>query len=221
LLIPAALGWRVIHHRWPHLARFVAVWALLVPVLLYAPLTTQRRTIEAFQLPLVVLAVSGLTVALRRVRRWATPLTVALSLPTAVLLLAGGIAAARSRAEPVFHPADQVAVFEWLAANAKPGRVALGSFQTGNVLPAYAPLVAYIGHGPETLYLADKAPRVSAFYRSETSDVERLRLLADGRIDYVLFGPHERALGDFDPRPARYLRLRFSAGDYAVYEVAP
>ena len=44
-------------------------------------------------------------------------------------------------------------------------------------------------------------------------------LLDDGRIDFVVLGPHERALGDFSPVTAPYLHLRYAAGAYSVYEV--
>jgi len=257
-------GWRALARRKPELARFVAGWALAVPFLLYAPLTTQRRLMEGFQLPLVALAVLGITNSVGSARKRgadrsddrsdafsrqlpgadrsddfsrqppgapdaqaAAPrqfhalLIIILSVPTSAILLAGGIAAARAPAEPLFHPADQLAALDWLSHHAQPGEVVLSSFETGNALPAYTPLVAYIGHGPESVFLAQKLPRVAAFYRRSTHAADRRRLLDDGRIAFVIFGPHERALGDFDLNSVDYLRGRFTSGDYAVYEVTP
>ena len=221
LIVFGVGGWRVLWSRRPDLARFVAGWALAVPFLLYAPLTTQRRLVEGFQLPLVALAVLGLTDALRSFRRWALLFAMTLTVPTSALLLAGGVAAALVSAQPLFHPAGQLAAFDWLSENAEAGKVVLSSFETGNALPAYTPLVAYIGHGPETVFLAQKQPRVAAFYRSSTADADRRRLLAEGRIAFVLFSLHERALGDFDPDTVDYLRWRFTSSDYAIYEVTP
>jgi hypothetical protein len=214
-------GWRTLLQRRPELARLTAGWALAVPFLLYAPLTTQRRLVEGFQLPLVGLAVLGLAGVVQAYRRWALSLVLALTVPTSALLLAGGVVAGRTLAEPLFHPADQLASFDWLSQHARPGQVVLSSFETGNALPAYTPLVAYIGHGPETVFLARKQPLVAAFYRSSTGEEARRGLLADGRVAFVVFGPHERALGDFDPDVVDYLRWRFSSGGYAIYEVIP
>jgi len=219
LLVPGVFGLWALWRRRPVLAHFITGWALAVPALLYAPLTTQRRLIEGFQLPLVILAIWGLTVVLRRFRWWTLPALLSLTLTTTLLILAGGVNYARLRAEPIFHPPDQLAAFEWLAQNAEPGQVALSSFETGNAVPAYTPLIAYIGHGPETVFLAQKKPRVVAFYQSATNNADRLRLLTDGRIAFVIFGPHERALGDFDPESAAYLSRQFSSGDYSVYKV--
>ena len=218
-LAVAIPGWRVLWRQQPRLALLTGGWLLISPLLLYAPISTQRRLIEGVQLPLAALAVLGLTVAMRRAQRWLTPLVLAATVPTAALLWVGALAASRIPAEPIFQPADQVAAFAWLAANAHPGQVALSAYATGNVLPAYTPLVAYVGHGPETVFLAAKLPRVAAFYRSDTLPTDRLALLADGRIGYVVFGPHERALGDFDPSAAQYLSPRFKAGEYSVYQV--
>jgi len=219
LLAPGVVGVWALWRRQPILARFITGWALAVPALLYAPLTTQRRLIEGFQLPLVILALWGLTVVWRRFRWWTLPTLFSLTFTTTLLILAGGVNFARLRQEPIFHPPDQLAAFEWLAQHAEPGQVALSSFETGNALPAYTPLIAYIGHGPESVFLAQKKPRVAAFYQSATADAARLSLLADGRIAFVIFGPHERALGDFNPESVDYLHREFLFGDYSIYKV--
>jgi hypothetical protein len=114
-----------------------------------------------------------------------------------------------------------LSAFAWLAEHGQPGQVALSAQSTGNAVPAYTALVPYIGHGPETLDLEHKAELVAAFYQGPTHAVERRALLASGRISFVIFGPHERALGDFDPTLAPYLTQRFTNGAYAVYEVTP
>jgi hypothetical protein len=217
----AVAGWAVLRRRDSRLAGFAGGWILLAPLLLWLPIATQRRLIEGLQLPLAALAVLGLTVALQRWQRWLTPVVLFLTLPTAVMLWLGALAVGRVPSEPIFHPHDQLSAFAWLAENGRPGQVVLSAQPTGNALPAYTGLVAYIGHGPETLNLPHKAALVAAFYRGSTQAVERRALLSSGRITFVIFGPHERGLGDFDPALASYLTQRFSEGEYAVYEVTP
>ena len=82
-------------------------------------------------------------------------------------------------------------------------------------------MTAYIGHGPETLYLPDKAGRVARFYQSATPAAERQALLAEGGIDFVIDGPRERALGDLDPAGLPYLSLIYAADGYRIFEVRP
>jgi hypothetical protein len=218
-LVIGIFGWRALMKQNARQAWFCAAWLMIQPLLLYAPITTQRRLIEGIHLPLVVLAALGLTAALGHWRRWLVPLTLAVTSLTSALLLTGGLATALNLARPAFLPADQIAVFDWLKRNTTAHDVGLSAFDTGNVLPAFTPLTAYIGHGPETVFLSQKLPRVQAFYQPQTSEAERRQLLTEGRITYVLVGPLERVLGDFDLDSADYLAKRFEQGEYAVYEV--
>jgi hypothetical protein len=210
-----------LHYLLARLARWLAAWLIVVPILVYVPAPIQRRLVEGYQLPLVVLAVWGLTVGLRRARPWLAPLTLGASSLTALFLVAGGLVVARNPASPIFHAADQLAVFSWVAARADDRGVGLGAYATGNLIPAYTPLVAYLGLTTETASFAEKRERVAAFYRPNTSDAERQELLAGGRVRYVFFGPAERGLGVFDPQAAPYLTWAYASGDYAIYEVTP
>ncbi|MBL8057405.1 MAG: hypothetical protein JNK29_11935 [Anaerolineales bacterium] len=217
--LPGLAGWRVLR-RQPRLARWCLAWGLAVLALILWPVPIQRRLLEGAQLPLVILAVLGATVIFRQARRWLTPALAAASSGTAVFLLAGGLWVAARPAPPVFQAADQLAVLGWVAAQpAAVGGVGLGAYNTGNLIPAYTPLRAYLGLTTETVAFSTKDAQVTAFYQVATADADRLALLAAGRITYVFHGPAERALGDFDPARAPFLRLAFAAGDYAVYEV--
>lgn len=219
LLAPAVLGWRELRTRHPGLARLMAVWAVLAPFLLYAPLSTQRRLIEGFQVPLVAAALVGLTGPLARWGRALLPAALTLTLPSTLMLWLGALGAAQQQALPIFLPADQVRVFAWLSANAQPEAVGLGAVLTGNALPAHTPLTAFIGHGPETVRAEAKVAQAAAFFAGQMSAAERRSWLAAGRITYVLIGPEERALGPFDPAQAPELEYAFGVGGYFVYRV--
>jgi hypothetical protein len=221
LLLPAALGLRLLWHREPRLAVFAGAWLLVAPLLVYLPIPTQRRLAEGLHLPLAALAVLGLGGVAARWRRLAAAAVLLAALPSALLLWLGAFGAAGRLAEPIFHPPDQLAAFAWLRDNARPGQVAFSAYATGNALPAYTPLRAYIGLGTETLRLGEKGPRVAAFYAAATPDADRVALLRDGGIAFVILGPYERALGSFDAASAGYLARRFQSGAYAIYEVVP
>lgn len=205
---------------------FLVTWLAVVPFLLYVPYNLQRRFAEGAQLPLVCLAVVGLTVVLARWfrrharRRIAIGVTL-LSLPSTLILLIGGMTVAASPGQPVYIPAEKIAVFRWLGQRIEPDTPVLASFDIGNALPAYAPLVVYLGHGPETAYSERKQAEVEAFYRPETDDATRQALLAAGRIRYVVFERPTPSTTSFDPAAASYLRSQFKAGDMAVYLVVP
>ena len=120
---------------------------------------------------------------------------------------------------PVFQPAGQVAAFTELASTAKTGQVVLAAFETGNALPAWAPVRVLIGQGPESVNLAELKPRVAQFYQANTPAADRRALLDEFQVRYVFWGPAERKLGDWDPAQAAYLDPVYQSDGYTVFSV--
>ncbi|MBI3244656.1 MAG: hypothetical protein HYZ49_20450 [Chloroflexi bacterium] len=206
-------------------------WMLTLPMLLYLPYNLQRRLAEGAQLPLVALAILGLTAGIarfsrlkvgKRIRRYAPLVLVAVSLPATALVWVGGLAAVSTYAEPIYQTKDQVATYVFLARSLPPRQVVLSSFEFGNSLPAYGYLVAYIGHGPETPYLETKRDTVAAFYSARTPGESRFSDYSLMGAPYVVVGSHEQNLGRFDPAlQAKYLIKIFESGDYSVWSLKP
>ncbi|MBN1146804.1 MAG: hypothetical protein JXA78_06085 [Anaerolineales bacterium] len=226
LLLPYAwLGGKRLLQDDPWGGWLAAGWVILLPALAYAPVDLQRRLPEGVWTAWVVLAMAALdrrstAQAGALARRWIAPaLPLLLAFPSTLFLLFGGLLAAGRPGLPIFRPAQEVEVFEYLGANAQPGEVVLSSFETGNPLPAWAPVRVVIGHGPESANLAELLPRVSAFYSPATLDAQRIELLQQFDVRYVIWGPAERALGAWDPSAAAYLAPLYTSGDYTVLRV--
>lgn len=194
-------------------------WSLALPFLVYAPYPLQRRLAEGYWIALVALAMVSYDRIERenlRVFRW----VLGLAFPSALLLLFGGVNAVRNPGAPIFHPQAEVEAFVFFDEYADSDAVVLASYETGNTLPAWAPVFVLIGHGPESVGLAELTPRVERFYRADTPSEERLGLIAEFGIDYVFWGPHERELGDWDPRQEEFLESVFSNGMITVFAVS-
>ncbi len=196
---------------------------MLGPLLAYVPIPLQRRFLDGYQAALALLAALGLAWLLARMPhprvRFAAGagLLLVMSL-TNLLLWAGAFLTVNGRQAPLFHPGSQQAAFSWLAQNA-PGEVILSSHATGNVLPAYAPLRVFLGHGPETIRAADKAALVSRFFDAATPDAWRRALLRQYGIDYLYYGPNEQQQGNFQPGDAPYLTPVYQNGPIQLYQV--
>ncbi len=231
LALAGLFGLRPLYRRNLVAWALVLGWLLALPVLLYTPYNLQRRLAEGAQLPLAALALLGLTVGIarfgrlkvgRRIRRVAPLALVAVSLPATVLLWVGGLAAVLNHAEPIYQTKDQVATCVFLARSLPPRQVVLSSYEFGNTLPAYGYLVPYIGHGPETPYLELKRDTVAEFYNAQTFRDTRYLNYSYLGSPYVVVGPHEQALGRFDPaRHANYLIKIFESGGYSVWSLKP
>lgn len=206
-------------------------WVALFPLLAYLPVNLQRRLPEgvwAAWVALAMLAFEGRSGGEQAAPAEEAPgrknwhaLWLGFAFPSTLLLLIGGCLSASRPNMPIFRPAEEVAGFEFLAQNAAPGQVVLSAYETGNALPAWAPLRVVIGHGPESARLEELRPQVAAFYAECTADDQRLALLRQYQVAYVFWGPAERRLGDWYPERATYLRRVFQQGDYSIYEVLP
>jgi hypothetical protein len=74
-----------------------------------------------------------------------------------------------------------------------------------------------IGHGPESSHLAELLPKVTSFYANSLTQGEQRLFLYEFSIDYIFWGPSEKALGNWSPDPHLYQRV--IDGDYSVYRV--
>jgi hypothetical protein len=228
LLLPFAFfgAWRLLCRR-PWEGLMLVPWVLSLPLLAYAPVAIQRRLPEGIWIALVVLSLSALEELRTRWRKtnqrakegWLSfPLL--LAYPSTLILLVGGFLTAIRPALPVFRPAAEITAFQSLQEQARPAEVVLTSFESGNPLPAWAPLRVVIGHGPESANLSRLRPLVSAFYSVGATDFDRLEFLRKENVNYVFYGPAERSLGSWDPSQAAFLRQVYDDGINQIYKVS-
>lgn len=220
LILPLAfLGARHLMRTRPVESWLLIGWVILLPVLAYAPFNLQRRLPEGIWVALVVLAMGALERTQKSARAWYIPL--ALTFPTTLFLLTGGITSTLHPQPPIFRPTAEVNAFLALSEQAQTGELVLTSFDTGNVLPVWAPVRVIIGHGPESVGLSVLQPRVEAFFRSTTSDADRQALLEEFGVKYVFWGPLERAVGDWSPQQAGFLQEIYQENGYSIFEITP
>ncbi|MBU0703125.1 MAG: hypothetical protein KKC18_04595, partial [Chloroflexi bacterium] len=224
-LLLAALAvraaWRSERPAWLPLA-----WVAIVPLLVYLPFNLQRRLIEGAQIPLNLLAAWGL-VKISKLQAPSPKLKsrliigvalVGLSL-TNVLLVAGNSLALRGQPAPIYRDAGEIGALDWLNERVEPDDVILASYATGNYLPARVGARVFVGHGPESIQADEKKALAAQFFDATTDDTWRQHLLAEYGVDYVFWGPAERALGAFDPNDADFLIPGYCQDGYAIFRV--
>ena len=202
-------------------------WVFLLPILAYFPVTVQRRLPEGIWVVICVLAILALQNWTERGfldgfrKRYLAYMPLLLLFPSTIILWLGGLLATRNADLPIFRPIDEVILFEYLQKEAKPGEIVLSAYETGNPLPAWAPVRVVVGHGPESTDLELLLRQVQEIYNSKMPDSQRLDWITDTGIDYVFWGPAEKEIGDWDPQTAGFLHLVKQSGDYSLFEVIP
>jgi hypothetical protein len=215
---------------------FVNGWLLAGFVILYVPTDFQVHMLNSWQIPVSILAASGLfkyvipliQEYLKEAKpRW-NPQLVVRSLTVGVVLIASltnlylflwrFVDLARYD-YPYYLYRDEVAAMNWLEKNTEPKDIVLSSYTMGHYIPALTGKKAFLAHWAQTVDFYDKRDRVLRFFDVSTGDLDRVETLYAFGVDYIFHGPAERALGAYDPGTAPWLALAFSAPQVNVYRV--
>lgn len=203
----------------------LVVWLIVVAILVYLPLASQRRFTIGVSAPIGVLAAFGLRNVLwrcrwlRRVRGSIILLTLAMTMLSTFYLTLGSVLLVSARAPNLFDPAPVVEAIDWLGTVSDDQDVVLSAERTGNLIPARIGRRVYVGHAMETLDYARKVQDVERFFGTEMRDDERRALLESLGCRFVFWGPYERALGDFQPVRMTSLRLVYSNESVSIFRV--
>lgn len=231
LIFPFALyGVYKLVKEMPWAGLFFISWIVAFPVLAYAPITVQRRLPEGIWVALITLGMYAVErwegdreryTLLNRVANKQVLLGawVVLSLPSALFLIIGGILAVITPATPIFRPSDETKAFEQFTQIAQSGDIVLASFDTGNAIPAWAPIRVMIGHGPESIGATQLEPGIMSFFEGENTIENKVKFLKDHRIAFVFWGPEEKEIGAWYPGSLEMLVPRYKDGVYEIFQV--
>ena len=194
---------------------FLAGWLILLPVLVTAPVSTQRRLAEGIWAAIVISMISYFEN--RNQLRSLEILYFSFAFPSTLFLLIGSISAARIQSRPIFRPNSEIQAFEYLAENVQIEAIILSSYDSGNNLPAWANHRVVLGLGPETSNRYEVEDEILLFFSPETNDDFRDNIINKYNVDYIFWGPSERELGDWNPIGTEFLQETYNKDGYAIY----
>jgi hypothetical protein len=187
-----------------------SLWITVTLPMLYAPFPLQRRLALGLHVPIGILAAIGLSEIVRA--KWPRRALIGVTLLTSLfieLALFGGAAARDPR---IYLSADEAAALTWLQANVPREAVVLASPEMGGFIPALAGQRVVYGHPYETVDAKAREQQVTDFF---AGTLDRVQMLRDNAVAYVIVGPRERKLGVMDTLPLPVEEV-FSSGDVVV-----
>jgi hypothetical protein len=193
------------------------IWLVSLIVLVYTPFALQRRFMAGIYIPLVALAFLGVTAFLEKSRltRWFHNLIWALSLPGAIIFLLLPIYGISTRNEAFFLTRGERDALTWLNESGKSGSLVMAGPSMGLFIPTYTQDCVFYGHPFETLNQEANELIVTNMYNGVYGSSEALQYLSNKGVDYVLFGPRERALGS--PEFLQDLPVAYANPDVIIY----
>lgn len=196
--------------------RVLALWATVGVVILYLPISLQRRLISGLFIPGAGLAVfAWQQIGSFSWRRFTAVLILFFSLPTNLLIIMGGIQAARQQGPAIFVYRDELAAFDWLEENTAPTSLVMAAPETGLLIPAYSLMRVLYGHPFETIDAGERLGQVYAFYSGGLDEEAITDLLSAAGVDYIFYGPRERGLGPH-PNPNGWEAV-FTQGEVQIW----
>ncbi|MFQ5922724.1 MAG: hypothetical protein ACE5M4_07750 [Anaerolineales bacterium] len=197
VLIFAVVGMLLGDVRGRPAGRLLITWAILGFIMLYLPVSLQRRLTLGLFIPLAALAGVGLEAITSTRRRFALLLaaTIVLSLPSHLVVIGAGlVAVSRGEAGVVMSESDQ-ALFEWIELNISEDPLILAGLDTGNRLPAYSEVRVLYGHPFETPHSDDQKVLVRELWTWKGDAVLGIQALRAAGVDYAFYGEEEKELG--------------------------
>jgi len=198
---------------------FLIGWMAAFPILAYFPYQLQRRLPEGIWVGMTILGFLWMGKLSENGRKWVTPF-VLFSLLPAIGILMGSIASLQTKSEPVFISQNEIRCYQAVQQNANVNDVVMASYETGNALPAWAPVKVLIGHGPESIKLQEVQPLVHQIYQSSTLENERVSIMKKFDVKYIYWGRHEASLGDWKPTMNQGYHLIYENEFCSVWRVS-
>ena len=199
--------------------RLLLSWLLTGVILLYIPVSFQRRLSLGLFFPMAAFAGLGwysLTSKLSR-SRLLTLILMLLVLPSNLLVVSAGLLGVTQGKPAVIHYDDEVTAYQWAAENLPQGSLILAAPETGNRIPAFSSLRVLYGHPFETPNAVVQKQMVEELFNPGITASSGMQTLHDEGVEYVFYGPREQEIGN--PPWLSDLELIGEFGDVRLYKV--
>ena len=197
-------------------ASLLALWVIAIPILAYVPYNLQRRLPEGTWVALIVLSVMVIENHLAKYRKTVT-VWAAMGFLATIMFFVGAIFTVATPNSPLFIPKAEEDAFQFLNGVVQKSDVVLANFRISNELPAWTPVRIIVGHGPESINATNLTPQIDGFFTRSGGDKDRLALVNQFRVKFVVFGPDEQTAQSWEPSGTGLVRLIYQNPSYKIY----
>jgi len=207
---------------------FLLCWIITLLIIVYLPLSFQRRLIETEHLALAILAAYSLSLFFKDVIASLNKyfayfgigmIFIFLSLSN-LSYLTTVIYDYNYWPEYFYFPKNYLQAALWLKDHSTDQEAILASAWNGTVLPSIIARPVFLGHRHQTLDFDNKERLLNQwFFKEDNQDQEKIKFLRQYNIDYVFYSQREKLLGEFNPDLKNYLEKVYTNPEVNIYKV--
>lgn len=191
--------------------KLLVTWVLLGFVLIYAPVSYQRRLIEGLHIPLALLSAIGIFYVFEKMKKRMSVYGPALLLFLVLIAtnvynvwhMISSYSLDTATAYTYHISATEFGAMRWLRDNTNDGDVVLASFYFSNIIPGITGRFVFNGHRIQSYKSEEKQELVDRFMGASDSEF-RVRFLRANKIHYIFFGkndPYNQYRSSFQEEP--------------------
>jgi hypothetical protein len=204
---------------------FISSWFLMHFLLVYLPVDFQIHMLLGWQVPISIFATLAIMKYmipfLRKNRPYlvvpAVSIIMVLCVITNVYLQAWRFVYLSRHEPPNYISIEEEAALRWLDVYTTRNDVVLAALDFGQFVPARSDARAFLAHWAGTLDYFDKQHQVEQVLSLTTSDQERLRILRQYSVTYVVVREQDAPRALFTPVVADYMMPVFENGQVTIY----
>jgi len=209
--------------------RFVIVWTCTGLILLYAPVTFQRRLSEGIHIPIAILASLGIFSLYPLVKKKMKQLTNPILLFLLAILCSSSLHALF--VDFVTIDKDTLGGYyyyvskrdydglQWIHDNTSQNDVVLSNWFYGNLIPGIAGKKVFLGHTAQTISFSDKVAHTNSFLVDGDTQTS-LQFLHQNAITYIFLGVNDSMLQyGFTPDQKEFLTKVYDKDGVLIYKV--
>lgn len=205
--------------------KLLIIWLIIVPFLLYSGLPFERRLVEGWQLPVVVLAIETLWIFYQKISFKKSFLILIIVLLASsslfVFMLETFIPQQKTERRMYYLSTDVRQALLWLKQTDPDfSKIVLAAPLTGINATFLANKTIFLGHGLETLSANQKKEDWLNFINNNTNEAKKVDFLKKWKIDYLFWGPYEQMTEpQFKPAEKPYLHPIYQNAKVTIYQV--
>ncbi len=214
-----------------NLELFLITWFIVQFLLIYFPLSIQRRLTQGLNIPMALLCLLLIFYIFKKFPK----LKIKTRLDKIILIFLFILLFNMSNVWGLINSSleqkteawkflyyinkEEKQAIDWLKNNLQEQDNILSTYIQASIIPGITGKSVFIGHSHETINSERKYKQMQWFFTDENNDELHLQFLKQNNITYIFYGPREKKLGAWAPQNKKYLEKVFSNEKIEIYKV--